>query len=212
MTTPDSALRKAGRPRSDRAHQAILEATIALLAETGYEAMSIEAVTARAGVGKTTIYRRWPSKVELVTEAIQNLHTELPFIDTGNIRDDFITFLKSTFQRPTIVEGLLLKMLSEIRTNPEIYQTFHASIIAPRLQQLTKFVQHAQARGEIRSDLDPLFVIDLIAGPALYRLLLSGIMTSPPPPDLPEQIVDAVLHGIAGKRLNEELRIEDGGH
>ena len=204
MTTPDSAARKAGRPRSVRSHQAILEATIALLAETGYEAMSIEAVAARAGVGKATIYRRWPSKVELVTETIQNLHIELPFIDTGNIRDDLITFLKSTFQRPAIVEGLLLKMLSEIRTNPEIYQTFHASIIAPRLQQLTQFVQHAQARGEIRSDLDPLFVIDLIAGPALYRLLLSGIMTLPPPPDLPEQIVDAVLHGIGVKKMPSE--------
>jgi len=193
---------------SNRAHQAILQATITLLAETGYEAMSIEAVAARAGVGKTTIYRRWPSKVELVTEAIQNLHSELPFIDTGNIRDDFITFLKSTFQRPAIVEGLLLKMLSEIRTNPEIYYTFHASIIAPRLQQLTEFVQRAQARGEIRPDLDPLFVIDLIAGPALYRLLLSGIMTSPPPPDLPEQIVDAVLHGIATKEGSSEIEPE----
>lgn len=197
MTTPDSIVRKAGRPRSARSHQAILEATIALLAEVGYEAMSIEAVAARAGVGKATIYRRWPSKVELVTEAIQTLHTELAFVDTGNIRDDLLTFLRSTFQaRPSTIENLLLKMVSEMRSNPEIYQTFHASIIAPRLQQLSQFVERAQARGEIRADLDPLFVIDLIAGPALYRLLLSGIMTSPPPPNLPEQIVDAVLHGI----------------
>ncbi len=198
MTTPDSTTRKAGRPRSARSHQAILEATIALLSETGYEAMSIEAVASRAGVGKATIYRRWPSKVELVTGAIQTLHTELAFVDTGNIRDDLITFLRSTFQaRPSIIDNLLLKMVSEMRSNPEIYSTFHASIIAPRLQELSQFVERAQARGEIRADLDPLFVIDLIAGPALYRLLLSGIMTSPPPPDLPEQIVDAVLHGIA---------------
>jgi AcrR family transcriptional regulator len=205
MTTPDSTVRKTGRPRSARSHQAILEATIALLAETGYEAMSIEAVAARAGVGKATIYRRWPSKVELVTEAIRGLHTELAFVDTGNIRDDLITFLRSTFQaRPSIIENLLLKMVSEMRTNPEIYQTFHASIIAPRLQEISRFVERAQARGEIRADLDPLFVIDLIAGPALYRMLLSGIMTSPPPPDLPEQIVDAVLHGIAAERASSE--------
>jgi AcrR family transcriptional regulator len=205
MTIPDNAVRKPGRPRSAQSHQAILEATVELLAETGYEAMSIEAVAARAGVGKTTIYRRWASKEELVSEAIRTLHSELAFVDTGNIRDDLITFLKSTFQaRPSIVENLLLKMLSEMRTNPEIYSTFHASIIAPRLQELTQFVQRAQARGEIRPDLDPLFVIDLIAGPALYRLLLSGIMTSPPPPDLPEQIVDAVLHGIAAEPSHKE--------
>lgn len=205
MTTPDSPLRKAGRPRSARSHQAILEATIALLAETGYETMSIEAVAARAGVGKATIYRRWPSKVELVTEAIQSLHTELAFVDTGSIRDDLITFLRSTFQtRPSIIENLLLKMVSEIRSNPEIYSTFHTSIIAPRLQEISRFVERAQARGDIRADLDPLFVIDLIAGPALYRLLLSGIMTSSPPPDLPEQIVDAVLQGIAPKQTSNE--------
>ena len=85
-TDRDTPTRKPGRPRSARAHQAILAAALALLAEEGFEAMSMEGVAALAGVGKSTIYRRWASKEELLIEAVSSIHAEAPIVDTGNIR------------------------------------------------------------------------------------------------------------------------------
>src|SRR5579859_7686549 len=80
--------RRPGRPRSALAERAILEATLELLAEVGIEALSIEGVAARAGVGKTTIYRRWESKEELIVAAVRRLQVQAPIVDTGNFRAD----------------------------------------------------------------------------------------------------------------------------
>src|SRR6266700_3129165 len=82
--------RKAGSPSSVEAQQAILDATIKLLAEQGFDGMSIEEVAARAGVGKTTIYRWWDSKEALALEALQRLYAKRPITDTGNLRQDLI--------------------------------------------------------------------------------------------------------------------------
>src|SRR6266496_6782642 len=98
MTTksgPEQGIRKPGRPRSAQAHKAILDATLELLAEGGFQGLSIEAVAARAGVGKTTIYRRWPSKNELVMDAIREVQVNLSVIDTGNFRKDVVTFVNT---------------------------------------------------------------------------------------------------------------------
>src|ERR1051326_8266077 len=107
MTAISDGIRKPGRPRSAQADQAILSAALEELAEVGFEALSIEAVAARAGVGKTTIYRRWPSKMELALEALSMVHTEVPVIDTGNFRDDILTMLTGAYHvRATLVEQL----------------------------------------------------------------------------------------------------------
>ena len=80
--------RRPGRPRSARAHAAILDAAVALFIEGGSEGMSVEAVALKAGVGKATIYRRWPSKEELLIEAIEHVFAEPASPDTGSVRDD----------------------------------------------------------------------------------------------------------------------------
>jgi AcrR family transcriptional regulator len=80
-----------GRPRSSEADRAIIGATVALLASDGYQAMSLERVAALAQVGKKTIYRRWASKEALVCDAIRSLQSEMPLVDTGNLRDDLVT-------------------------------------------------------------------------------------------------------------------------
>src|SRR6266581_6307765 len=102
-----------GRPRSERAHEAILEATLDLLLEEGFTRMSIEAVAERAGVGKTTIYRRWPSKSDLVIDAIGGLQAEIPVISTGNLRNDLMAMFRSAFQRegPSFFENLVFSMI-----------------------------------------------------------------------------------------------------
>ena len=73
-----------GRPRSIQSHRAMLQATLELLAEVGFDTMSIEAIAARAGIGKTTIYRRYASKAELVADAIESIRAEIVIPDTSN--------------------------------------------------------------------------------------------------------------------------------
>ena len=85
--------RPVGRPRSAEVHSAILTATLGLLAEEGFDGMSIEEVANRAGVGKTAIYRRWSSKEALVIDALKALDPEVLVVDTGNVREDAVAFL-----------------------------------------------------------------------------------------------------------------------
>ena len=87
-----------GRPRSAASHQAILQSTLELLAEVGFEAMSIEAIATRAGVGKTTIYRRYSSKSELVADAIENVREEVFIPDTGSLWGDIDALIESAAQ------------------------------------------------------------------------------------------------------------------
>ncbi|HEY7349863.1 MAG TPA: TetR/AcrR family transcriptional regulator [Ktedonobacterales bacterium] len=195
----DGISRKPGRPRSAQANQAILRATLEELAEVGFEALSIEAVAARARVGKTTIYRRWPSKTELVLEAISVIHAEVPVIDTGSFRDDMLAMMRGAFQlRTTLVEQLLFKAMGEVKSNPEVFQVFVARHVTPRFQAIYQMIERAKARGELRQDIDPALITSLMAGPFFFQALFTSILPTPTPsPDLAEKLVDAVLYGIA---------------
>ncbi|HEV2583677.1 MAG TPA: TetR/AcrR family transcriptional regulator [Ktedonobacteraceae bacterium] len=198
MTLSEQVKQKAGRPRSDRSHQAILKATLELLAIEGFETMSIEGIAERAGVGKTTIYRRWSSKSDLVIEAIGKLHAELPVIDTGNLRNDLLAMFRNAWQQegPSIFESLGIHMIGILKTNPEISQAFFNRLFAPRLQQFTHMIERAKARGELQPDVDVVLLVDLFAGPLIARLFFTSLI-SPPSEQWPEQVIDAILHGIA---------------
>lgn len=197
---------KGGRPRSVQSQQAILDATLTLLATEGFEAMSIEAIAARAGVGKKTIYRWWTSKEALVIDAIKSLQqAKSPVIDTGSLREDLIVMFRNAFQTWSMpyARGLVVKLLGVMTTHPGVYQAFNDQIIAPRFQQLTHMIQRAQAQGEVRQDLDANEIIGLLVGPAWYHLFLNASSTSLAS-DLPERLIDAVLQGIARQRKPEE--------
>ena len=193
--------RKVGRPRSAEAHQAILNATLELFAEEGFDAMSIEAIAARAGVGKTTIYRRWNSKEELILDATRSLQAGFPLVDTGNLRDDMIHLLKMVWDmssRNSILEKLYVRVIGESRANPDLYRFFYEHQLEPRLQIFRRMIERAQACGEIRKDLDPFIILDLFTGPLVTHLLLTGPLAGAPyPDDFPEQMVDAILQGLA---------------
>jgi AcrR family transcriptional regulator len=195
--------RKAGRPRSVAAHQAILQATLELFAGEGFDAMSIEEIAARAGVGKTTIYRRWDSKEDLMLDAARSLQAEFPFVDTGNLRDDLIHMLKLVWDvsgRNSLIEKLYVRIIGESRANPDLFRLFYEHRLGPRLQHFREAIEHAQARGEIRKDLEPFLVLDLLMGPLVSRLLLTGpLANAPHPGDFPEQMVDVILQGLAPK-------------
>ncbi|SRR6266567_1727401 len=199
--------RKAGRPRSVEAQQAILDATIKLLAEQGFDGMSIEEVAARAGVGKTTIYRWWDSKEALALEALQRLYVKAPIADTGNLRQNIIAilegFTRHMEQDEPLLDSLRFKLLGDFKTHPELFQMFFSLILEPRLQQFSQMIEHAQARGELRKDFDPLLIFGILGGPFFCRMLLTN-KGVPRSQNWPEQVVDAVLYGIATPMRNED--------
>lgn len=209
MTTtsePEQEIRKPGRPRSAQAHKAIIDATLELLAEEGYQGLSIEAVAARAGVGKTTIYRRWSSKEELVMEAIRQVQIDVPVMDTGNFRNDLAALLKTVYQgfmaHPYPFLGkLVLEFIGEYQTKPEIFQDALTQLIFPRFQRFFHMVEQAQAREEIRGDIDPELVLDLVAGSLYFRWIMRNLMptSSTSPVDWIEQVIDAIMQGIGTK-------------
>ena len=210
MTTtsePEQGIRKPGRPRSVQANKAIIEATLELLAEEGFQGLSIEAVAAKAGVGKTTIYRRWASKDELVMDAIRQVQVDIPpALDTGNFRNDLAMLLKTAYQgfmaHPYPFLGkLVLKFIGEYQSNPEIFQGAITQLILPRFQRFFHLVEQAQARGEIRGDLDPELVMDLVVGSLYFHWVMRYLMptSSPSLVDWSEQVIDAIMQGIGTK-------------
>ncbi|MBA3947174.1 MAG: TetR/AcrR family transcriptional regulator, partial [Herpetosiphonaceae bacterium] len=140
-----------GRPRSASSQQAILDATLLLVAEEGIQGTHIEAIATRAGVGKTTIYRRWPSKEAVILDALSELHGQIKLIDTGNLRTDLLTFLHELLhlmETHPLHERLIFRLLGELKVHPEFAQVLYERVYAPRLGFMTQFVERAEARGE----------------------------------------------------------------
>jgi AcrR family transcriptional regulator len=207
MSATDAPERKPGRPRSARAHQAILDATLQLLAEEGYRGLSLEQVAARAGVGKTTIYRRWSSKQDLVIEAVTQITRNPPIVETGNVRADLLTALRDSLAAmPSITTQVLLRLVGEMGSTPELFRAFMEQAVAPDILMSVQLIQHGQARGEIRADLDPLLVMGLLAGPVLMWLFTGQAMSA----DIAERTLDAVWNGIA-VRPEQRMGTEPGG-
>ena len=173
--TAESPRRMPGRPRSEASHHAIIEATLELLVEAGYGSLTMEAVRTRAGVGKATIYRRWASKEELVRDAIVFLHDEFDTPDTGSLRGDYEALAQVV--RASASRGgatLMPRLLGEAVNDPELFAIFRANLVEPRRAAFRTVLGRAVARGEIRGDIDLELLLDLFAGPAVYRLLLTG--------------------------------------
>lgn len=190
-----SASSAIGRPRSEEAHLAILDATLELLTEAGYSALTVEGVAARAGVGKATIYRRWPSKLPLVIEAFREL-PGLEEIDTGELAADLKEMLRSYLRvfHTTPLGQVFPSLAGERLHNPELSELFDPLVVARR-QPLIRRLERAVARGELRSGVDVQLVADLLVGPISVRLFTTGTHT---PPRLVGPIVDYLLAGVAG--------------
>lgn len=173
----------------------------------GPRAMSVEAIASEAGVGKATIYRRWPNKDALLLHMLEQVDAdaEAELDPTGrSLRDVLVLILDSIRRRKeSRAAGTNLAVLAaELRSVPELNAAFHRDVIGPRRAALHQLIADAQQRGEIRPDLDPTLVGELIVGPMLSRTLLH---CDEPPADarFSEQIVDAVLEGIAVRRNSQ---------
>ena len=190
-SSPQVAVR--GRPRSAHAHQAILEATLKLLAEVGYEKLTLGEVAAVAGVGKATIYRRWPSKAPLVIEAFLQL-PPLVAPDTGNVLEDLTALLRSFAHilETTPLRRVLPILAAECMHDPELSKLF-MPMSNTRRQPLLSVLRRAVARHELPADLDLEAAADLIVGPIMTRVCFSGVAVRPR--DI-RPFVEAALYGV----------------
>lgn len=185
----------AGRPRSEEAHQAILDATLELLVEVGFSALTVEGVASRAGVGKATIYRRWPSKLPLVVEAFGQLPGFEP-IDSGSVAEDLKQMLRSYIQvfNSTPLASVLPSLAGERAHNPELSELFDP-VSKQRRQPLLRALERGVARGELPRDLDVELAADLVVGPIAVALFFKGGRLNP---RMIGPIIDLAMHGLRG--------------
>jgi AcrR family transcriptional regulator len=163
-----------GRPRSIEADQAIVEAALAEYAQYGLDALSVDAVAARAGVSKATIYRRYPGKVDLVTAAA-NLACEesSPNTDTGSLRGDLkatLRGLRNMLDDPVL--GAAKRMLLFDAVNNEELARMHKDLVQRRRARTKEMFRRAIDRGELQPDLDLEFACDALGAPVFYRHLM----------------------------------------
>jgi AcrR family transcriptional regulator len=185
-----------GRPRSPEADRAILTAAVELLAERGLASMSIEEVAARAGVGKTTIYRRWPSKGLLALDAfVASFREQQPLPDTGTLRGDLLAALHAWVRAvtQTPMGSMLTGLIAEAQHDPELRGAWRDRVLEPLRSQHRIMLDRASARAEIPADVDQDVVLDLFFGAAEHRLLLGHLPMSD---DFIADVVDVILAGI----------------
>jgi AcrR family transcriptional regulator len=187
---------RGGRPRDPSRDGVIRAAILRLLAEVGYGSLTMDAVASEAGVGKATIYRRWASKEELVRDAIVFLHDDFETPDTGSLRGDYEALAIAV--RASASRGgaatLMPRLLVDAAGDPELHAIFRANLVEPRRAALRSVLERAIARGEIRGDVDLELMIDLFAGPAVYRMLITGGDMSKM--FAVEEQMDALLNGL----------------
>lgn len=162
-----------GRPRSIQSHQAMLKATLELLAEVGFDAMSIDAIAARARVGKTTIYRRYTSKEELVADALESVREEITLPDTGNLQSDIDALIQNAAQITLSPLGrqTVAMIISSASSNAQFAQIYWTKYLQPRRKTFAIVLQRAKARNEIPADLDSDLVFDTMSAIMLYALI-----------------------------------------
>jgi AcrR family transcriptional regulator len=185
--------------RKERSKQVILDATRELISEDGgVGALTVEAVAARSGVAKTTIYRQWRDKWELALDAvmIDMLPRFATPFDVGDTRKELIVFVDSVVKNLSSVPSgpAMQGLVSEISTDPELAAEYRKRVVEPRREVLRPVIERGIARGDLRPDTDVRLVHELLVGPCFYRLFFSG-----PPLNrkLSASLADAVLNAFA---------------
>jgi AcrR family transcriptional regulator len=197
MTTIETT-RSPGRPRSAQVDEAIIEAVLDLLAEgTTVEALTIEAVAARAGVGKATIYRRWSGKEELLVDAVRTMKGPPPELAGESVRDDLVRLLSpiGTKKPERRFARIMSCLVPDMQQSPERYRLYQ-SLVEPRREAMRGVLRRGVATGELRADLDIELAVTLLTAP----MMMQRTMRWNPALDdtnLPERVIDTILTGVA---------------
>jgi AcrR family transcriptional regulator len=189
--------RPRGRPRRPGASTAIVDATLELLAERGFQGATIEAIADRAGVGRNTIYRRWASKEELIADALYELSADLDVHEDGDLHALLLEWIREFVQlfADPLFGQVLPSVLGELRRNPVFAEVYADRVVRPRYETLVAALREGVERGELRRDVEVEQVADLLSGAPFVRLLPVGL---PPLTErYAEELLDTVWRGIA---------------
>ncbi len=190
--TPTAGTDAGARPRveGDR-EQEILDATLDVLAEVGYDRLTMDAVAAAARASKATLYRRWSTKAALVIDAMTSQKVAHPAADTGNLRDDLIgTFCGMGGVTDPRQMAILASVITAIGRDQEFAEAFRRDFIGPKAAATLSIFVRAKERGEVKDDVDLDIVVPALPGIVLHRTFLLG---QPPTADCIERIVDQII-------------------
>lgn len=179
-----------------RAHQAILDAFLSDLVREGFADVRLEHVAARAGVGKATIYRRWPSKETLALDLLMRLAApHIGIEDVGDTRAELLAAVTNAMRAVTDTPfgPVIRALLSQIAINPALGDPFRASVVQGRRDEIARVIKRGIRRGDLRPDADLDVATELLVGPVYFRLMFGGDLTQP----FAERVVDSVLCGYA---------------
>jgi AcrR family transcriptional regulator len=189
MANMSTSMPTRGRPRSASAHERILRAALELLQTKGFSALSVDAIAARAGVGKATIYRWWPNKAAVVMDAfLADTAPDMPFPDTGSTREDLRRQMRSVirlFNAPAVRDPFVA-LIGASQHDPSLAAALRERFVANRRKAARAVLERGIDRGELRADLDLDIAMDALYGALYYRLLVSGQRLTP-------RYADAVL-------------------
>jgi len=187
--------RRPGRPRSERADRAIIDAALSLFAETGPDGLCIEKVAAKAGVGKATIYRRWPGKEDLLLDALAALQAPLPQPAGQSVREDLVTLLgamRDSVADPCRAREFAL-LLGEGAKYPRLMARYVETVLEPRREVIRSVLRRGVASGELRAGVDVDAALFMLTGAVLAR---GKYEPGSFPPGYVERVVDELLLGL----------------
>jgi AcrR family transcriptional regulator len=192
MTVAKVEGNRRGRPRLQSTDQAIFAAAAELIGERGYDGFSMAAVADRAGVAKTTVYRRWPSRSHLVLETMTSV-MRVSLLDSGDLHADLVSFARTLAAglRAPGTRRLVAELSLASAQRPELADAFQRLYTQRRGTALAT-LHRGQATGELRAGMDPELLIDQLSGALHYRMMLGG---DGPTDAYAERLVDAILEG-----------------
>lgn len=184
-----------GRPRSERARRAILAAATELLERDGFAGVTVEAIAARAGVSKATVYRWWPNKAAVVMDGfLSTVSSELPFPRTGSARENLTLHLRALAVALSGGMGrTVAALIAEAQHDPELARALRSRWISVRRAEIKGILERGIAEGELRADLDLEVAVDALYGPVYYRLLAGHL---PLGKDFADALAEHVFAGL----------------
>jgi len=189
--------RRPGRPRSEQAEQAIIEATLDLFAEQGFEGVCVEAVAARAGVGKATIYRRWPNKEELLLAAFTSLKSPYPEPKGVSVRDDLLAMVKvmcADKGDPRKARRYAL-LLGEGDKYPRLMARYKETVVQPRRDAMRAVIRRGVQNGDLRPDTDVEIAMLTLTGVIMAHEKDAGTLDD----EFATRLVDGLLLGLSAR-------------
>ena len=192
----DERRARPGRPRSEETRQAVLRATSELMHEVGVRGMTTEQIASRSGASKATIYKWWPSKYAVAVDALlSQMLIESDDPDTGSAREDFRITLRGMIHYYASPSGrVYAQLIGEAQSDPLLAAELRDRLVGSRRRLVRAIWDRGVARGELRADVDPEVAIDLVFGPAMYRLVAGH---APLDDAAADAIVDAAVRGLA---------------